>query len=297
MPWGYTYENVISYDDLESLNGLQRQEAMLQAVALEEPGIQTAPSLHFDETRIPYEIECENCTWEEEILTVSAAGATMTLVFDMPADAEEYVRLSQFDLEVSDTEYITVSDGSIRRVSKVVPDEDAYYFGRNSYLFNLGYSDEERTSLTITFPIKGTFKLADIELYALPMANYPAQVEALRAEPLENIHWGTNSLTGTVDLSTDKVLCVSVPYSKGWTAAVDGEKTEILCGNYMFMCLPLTAGHHDIVFSYCSPGLKAGIIISLVSLGIVLYLYFADRKKQREKPEKKGGTGSEERSA
>ena len=157
----------------------------------------------------------------------------------------------------------------------------AYYEGQEDYLINLGYSEQERTSLTITLTNRGTSQLEDIELYALPMDSYPERVEALRAEPMENIHWGTNSLTGTVDLSRDKILCVSVPYSKGWTATVDGEKAEILKGNYMFMCLPLTEGHHDIEFHYCSPGIRLGAAMSAVSLCIVVGMLVCDRRKKR----------------
>lgn len=63
---------------------------------------------------------------------------------------------------------------------------------------------------------------------------------------------------------------------------MDGEKVEILLGNYMFMCLPLTAGHHDIEFHYCAPGIKLGAALSVVSLGIVIGMLVYDRRKKKE---------------
>ena len=76
---------------------------------------------------------------------------------------------------------------------------------------------------------------------------------------------------------------MSIPYSKGWSATVDGQKAEILCGNYMFMAVPLTEGHHEIEFEYCSPGLKLGIAVSIASWAIFLIHIIRYRKRRYEK--------------
>lgn len=285
LPWGYTYDtdDVISYEDLEGLDGIAKAEVMLQKVAFEDTPAKGLGDVVFDEEKLSYrEIQYNNCTWEDGVLVVSSANASMKVLFDLPASVEGYARLVGFDINGSGVSnfFPKISCGAFSSSTKAMSDEYPYYFGREDYLFNLGYSDQERHELTITFPVKGTFKLADIELYALPMDNYPAHVEALRAEPMENIQWGTNSLTGTVDLSKDKILCVSVPYSKGWTATVDGEEAEILRGNYMFMCIPLTAGHHDIAFHYSSPGLKLGTALTVCSAAIAAVMLLRDRKKK-----------------
>ncbi len=287
LPWGYTYDSVISCETLEGLNGVQRQEAMLQAVALEETGSRRSAEIVYDEQAVPFEAVYQNCAWEDGVLSVKKANATITLNFDMPASVEGYVRLRGLNLDDSgvDSMTLTVACAGIKKNAMPMSDMATYYYGRQSYLFNLGYSDEERHELTITIPSKGAFKLDGIELTALPMDNYPERVESLREEPLENIRWGTNELTGTVDLSKDKILCVSVPYSKGWTATVDGEEAEILKGNYMFMCLPLTAGHHDVAFHYCTPGIKLGAVVSVASLCVVAGMLVCKRRKKKRQME------------
>ena len=285
LPWGYTYDSVMSYEDLDELNGVQKQEAMMQAVALEaEDWNGELAKIDTVEKRIPYEISFKDCAWQNGEFTVSKANATVTLAFSMPADVEGYVRFDKLDLNGSGlvSFNLSVQCGDISKRSQAVSNLYNWYSGRENYLFSLGYSEEERTSLTITFPSVGTFALGDIELYALPMDRYQEQANALRQEPLENIMWGTDSLSGTVDLSKDKILCVSVPYSKGWTATVDGEKAEILKGNYMFMCLPLTAGHHDIEFHYCSPGLKIGAVLTVCSSIAVIGMLVRDKKQKKK---------------
>ncbi len=283
LPWGYTYDKVISYEELDALNGLERQEAMLQAIALEQATEHTAREnrVNYDAKRVPYTAKFRDCEYKNRSLTVKRPNATIDLNFAMPAGVEGYLRLHGFDINDSglETFVFRVKCDNIQKWAQPTSRSHIHYDNRENYLVNLGYNKAERTSLTITFPRSGTFKLKDIELYALPFTNYPARVNALRAEPLKNIKWGTNELSGTVDLTKDKILCVSVPYSKGWSATVDGKEEKILRGNYMFMALPLKAGHHDIVFSYCPPGLKAGAVLTLLSWGILAAMLWRDRRK------------------
>lgn len=285
LPWGYTYDSWIPYEALDAMDGLQREEAMLQSVAIGSGGAPLPEGeVESDIRQIPYEmtgmkgVECE-----DGLLRVTKSNAEMTLGFEMPAHVEAYLALKDLRIQQGGDKPVDISVecGNVKDSARVSKTDSDWYFGQDCFLLNLGYAEEARASCTITFPAKGTFTLEGIELYALPMDGYPARVEALRAEPLENIEWGADRLSGTVDLSKDKILCVSVPYSAGWTAAVDGEKVEILRGNYMFMCLPLSAGHHDIVFRYHTPGRGPGAVLTLCSAGIVAWMLLRDRKRQK----------------
>ena len=50
---------------------------------------------------------------------------------------------------------------------------------------------------------------------------------------------GTNEITGDISVSEKKALVLSVPYSKGFTAYVDGKETKLQKANTMFMALEL----------------------------------------------------------
>ena len=68
------------------------------------------------------------------------------------------------------------------------------------------------------------------------------------------------------------MLFLSIPYSTGWSAEVDGEKTSIVKANGMYMAIPLTPGKHHIQLKYSTPWLRAGILISLMTfIGILIY--------------------------
>ena len=285
LPWGYTYDSYMTAEETETTNGLEIEEAMLQNIVLKKE-IEQYPKGEAESSilNIPYEVtSLKDIEWNNGKLSVKKDKAVMTLSFEVPANVEAYVRLSEFDINNSGQSSfnVTVKCEDIVETLYVKSTKNNWYWGRENYLANLGYSEKRRTTCTITFPKKGNYRLDDIQLFALPMDKYPEQIEALRAEPLENIVWETNKVSGTVDLSKNKILCMSIPYSIGWAAKVDGQKVEILKGNYMFMALPLTEGHHNIEFTYCSPGLKAGIVASVLSTGIVIYLVCQERKKRQ----------------
>ena len=273
LPIGYTYDSYITYEDLSSMNGLQIQEALLQSIALDiapiTQDIQKGIPVFSTET-IYYEIaDMEHIQWNSDnMLEVQKDKSTLTLSFSIPENTEGYIRLSGLDINDSGVSNfnLSVKSNGVSKSALVSSADYNWYYGRTNYLYNLGYSTEERTECTITFPKKGIYHLDDIEIFSVPMDDYCKQIEQLREESLKNTVLSTNRISGTVTLSKDKVLCLAVPYSSGWTATVDGEKKEILKGNFMFMALPLTEGTHKIEVTYCSPGIKSGLIISVLSM-------------------------------
>lgn len=73
----------------------------------------------------------------------------------------------------------------------------------------------------------------------------------------------------------DRLVFFSVPYEKGWSATVNGEKAEIEKVNVGFMAVKAPKNKENtIVFTYETPGLKLGAVITIASfLVFALYLY------------------------
>ena len=117
------------------------------------------------------------------------------------------------------------------------------------------------------------------------MDQYSQQISALKENVLKNIKMDTNTIQGNINLKKDKILCLAVPYSKGWKATVDGKEQELLQANTMYMALPLSEGNHSVILKYCTPGLKAGIAISLAGLilCIIIKLLFDSLEENRRK--------------
>ncbi len=83
------------------------------------------------------------------------------------------------------------------------------------------------------------------------------------------------------DFEKNSLIYFSVPYDNGWKAFVDSEEREIINSGGM-MLLPVEAGNHSIEFSYGTPGYRAGLIISAVSLVCFFYVFIMKPGKVKE---------------
>jgi len=264
LPIGYTYSQSISVGQYNALNALDKQEAMLQAIVLpDEYANLDVDKLTFSAEKVAYEIELSNVTWESGVLNVKKANAKLTLTFNGLPNSETYVRLVDFDNNELSAVDINFNGQYVNKSQAARFVRNSFYYGKHDYLANLGYSEMPQSSVEIVFPTAGAYTLRGIEIFCYPFDNYEQQVQDLNNDVLENVAVNTNKIEGTISLEADKILCLSIPYSDGWTAIVDGEERELLQANTMFMALPLEAGYHEVQLQYVTPGLTAGIALSL----------------------------------
>ena len=166
---------------------------------------------------------------------------------------------------------------------------DAYvrYTGAKTYLVGLGYTDSAKKSITITFDERGIYDLADIEVLEQPVDDAKAQIAALSADTMQNVQMRANAITGTVDLKETKILCLSIPYSNGWTATVDGKKAELLQANTAFSALALEPGKHTVELHYHTPYLRTGACLSaagVAAFAALIVITEISRKKKKQHP-------------
>ena len=82
--------------------------------------------------------------------------------------------------------------------------------------------------------------------------------------------------TATANLPQERLMFFSVPYDKGWRAAVNGVPVLIEKANVGFMAVRVPAGEATIRFDYVTPGLALGVKITLSALAVLaLYLLLA----------------------
>ena len=94
----------------------------------------------------------------------------------------------------------------------------------------------------------GTLKYKDLAIYSQTMSNYADRVNALKENSLKNAKAEKNTVTGNITVDKDKMLVVTLPYQKGWTAYVDGKKTDIQRVNYQYIGINLKKEH--MILSY-----------------------------------------------
>ena len=280
LPLGYTYDQVISEDEWQRCDMAMRQEVMMQAAVVEAP--QTNGSLsEMETTEVPVNgkivkptiVSAENVEiGEDTIITSGEKGekAVMTLQFDAPENAEIYLYFKGLSYDNTEETDITYQCGENTYTYGLQGLRNTYYTGQTDLLLNMGYYEKKMDTCTITFDRRKELACEEILIYCQPMEQLESYTDALKEDVLENVEILTNKVKGTISLTEDKLLALSIPYAGGWTAYVDGEKTELLRTNLMYMGLPLSAGEHTIELCYKIPGIGVSLLIS--AAGIVIFI-------------------------
>jgi len=293
LPYGYTYKNFIPEKKWEKLSAIDKQDALLQGIVLEDyNGKVKETSVQPLSKKIDYKMTCKNkdVIINDNSFVVKSNKAEIRLEFNGLEKSETYFSIKGLDLE--DTAYdAKLKIKAPRNVVKKLyyrTKKSRNYNNRHDYTISLGYSKERVKWLTITFPFAGTYLYDDINIICEPMEGYGDRISRLKEDTLENIRTGTNCFSGNISLGQPKLLCLPIPYSAGWEAFVDGKKADLYKANLMYMALDLDTGSHSIVLKYHTPLLTAGAWISVISAllyaGWAYFLEFKRKKiKQRNK--------------
>ena len=316
LPFGYTYSSYIPRDSYEELSPLDKQEVLLQGAVLDELQDKFSDTeLILSNYDIPYTVECTNgIEYEDGKFIVTNKNGSVNLSFDAvencelyfyfenmhfsgmnPLDVytdEEWEKMSAYDRNrlQSNNKYwieptsavVRVKSGNVTKRSDIRTPNFSWYNNKHNFLMNLCYSGKARTEITVTFDTIGEYSFDDMQIIAQPMDNYVSQVKALKEDVLEKIKIKDNIVTGTISLDEEKLLCLSIPYSKGWTAYVNGEKAELLRVNTMYCGVFLDSGSHDIKLKYRTPGIEQGLAASAVGFAVLIGIAIFFKIKQRE---------------
>ena len=100
---------------------------------------------------------------------------------------------------------------------------------------------------------------------------------------LTSVKVGADRVTGTISVPEERILQFAIPYSDGWTAMVDGKKTEIFRSDVMYFSILIPPGEHEVELRYETPWLKTGVIVSAATLVLWAGYEILMNKKNREK--------------
>lgn len=282
LPFGWTSDRWVARADYDRATIAERQQMMLQGVvidahALESSGIEEATPVYTDE-ELPYRIaSLSGATLEGGRLTVSGPGAAITISTSCPAGCELYVQLLDAAFEGDGSgmagatlSWATAESGGKQGRARMLTPYDAGYDGRRDFLLNIGYADEPRNELTLTFSEPGTYEIGSLSVIAQPVAQVDGQVARLAERPLRDVSFAPNRVTGSIDLDAPRILCLSLPYSQGWSATDNGRPVELHEADGMYTGIVLTTGSHDIELTYRTPLLAEGCALSACSIAVAV---------------------------
>jgi uncharacterized membrane protein YfhO len=313
LPIAFTYKTAIDPDTYASLSPVQKQQALLQGCVVDDTSVEQTDPVSTDET-VPWSVDEDvdhaGVTCDGSTFDVTQAGAKVTLDFNGLPNSETYAYLKELNFDdydpsdlVSDDQglgdrvRLAIADGKHdhAKTYHLMIDSDAlppkeitgdtdrcsFYTGKHTWLVNLGMSDQAQGHVSITFDKAGVYSMDDLQIVCQPMDSFNDYVDALAQQPVD-MQLGTNCMTGSVDYTNDSLMYVSVPYSSGWSATVDGSPVEIKRANTAFMAIDVSAGEHTVVFYYETPYLRIGCCITALSVALCVLLCLRDRRMKRK---------------
>ena len=199
----------------------------------------------------------------------SGEGAKYCLYGNLPTGKKISYDDSQWWKDAGEQGKLTASEG--------------WSFGYGGWLspsvFYIPVEEGQKTAV-VTLEIKEEPGLRQEQFYALDtesLSRLSAQIRE-RAESVSDLEIRGGKISCRVYAREGQKLLLSVPASTGWTARVNGQKTEIEAFEGSLMEIPLVPGENYITMQYRVPGLTAGILLTLAGLGI-LALWSMDKQK------------------
>lgn len=180
--------------------------------------------------------------------------------------------------EKSQDLYMYFKAAHCTKVEVMRAQESKSYSDEDGHIFYVGQVEAGET-VTLIFHLDDTYDKGNIKLIA---AEHDMDVFYQIYDKLKEQRWVTDkvtstSLSGNITAVQDGVMFTSIPYDKGWTITVDGEKVEPEKIADAFIGISLSEGEHRIEMKYCPEGFIPGLILTCAA-GILFILMYMKEK-------------------
>lgn len=231
----------------------------------------------------------------QNALLRDAAGVYETYVMDKAASAADGENVDVL-IQPGRQTYLYLPS-PVAKIEISTPEYTKTVNSYNDFIYPLNASGDDRAAW-FTLTLKEGQDSADYEIWSCSDEDYEYAVSTLGESQMKIGRMEGNVLEGEVNASAAGTLLITVPNDPGWTAKVDGKKTEIETVMGTFMGIGIDEGFHEIEMRYVPQGLREGAAISAVCL-VLACGWFAGtgmRRRRRRKQEadedgKKDGSG------
>lgn len=151
------------------------------------------------------------------------------------------------------------------------------------YILDLGYFNEGETATVSLECSSGKSEICfEIYAYSLDTDVLNKGFGTLEKHSLDVSEYSNNHIAGTVNAEKNGVLYSSIPYDKGWSVYVDGEKAETFAIGNSLLCVNIEKGNHAIEYRYTPQGVTYGFAISAITLvSGIIYLVISKKLKKK----------------
>lgn len=177
-------------------------------------------------------------------------------------------------------------------------DKTAYLYENNSYNGRFFLSSKvHRVSDDTQVMKKLTNKDVDLQREVIIIADDSASedmIDSVHAKPTL-FSYRPRQVIFTTELEAHAFLYLSDSYYPGWRAYVDGKETKIYRANLAFRAVKVPKGRHTVVFKYVPMSFYIGLVLTLIGIGLCVWLWLRDRRMRFEVKDSKCCTTPDDR--
>ena len=293
LPFGLFYDTYISEHDFQQLSPAEKNEMFLLAATVPDGFAKETDAVRPKNIRsVPFEFE-ENSDIEirDRKITVRTNGAKLRVRAAGEATEKAYIYLGGISYDngrnknsllmlTNPTQYLR-QEADVRTYNEssltlkdfsgggtVVKVRAGISPSAQNALASLGFFDSGENYFEITFGLKGTYTFETFETLAIDYTDFEERVDRLKSGSLYETEFFTNGVRFRAETEKERLLCLSIPYSKGWHAKIDGKDAPLSNTQVCLTGMMIPPGEHKVELRYSTPYLKLGMLLSL--LGLVL---------------------------
>ncbi len=114
---------------------------------------------------------------------------------------------------------------------------------------------------------------------------YHRLCERLKENSFEVKEINGQGIKATGNLQEDSYVMITLPYENGYEIYIDGEKSDYISYRGSLILVKVSEGIHDIEIKYIAPGIRSGLVISIVSLivtGVYVLINYNGKRKGKK---------------
>ena len=183
---------------------------------------------------------------------------------------------------------IDVPEGNYAVYGNITHRKDANAYLRLNDRFNIPYarwqavqafhipSDADDQTVTVNYKAKSLHRITDVKFYGLDLDTFRELTDQLRQGSPDSLSLGKGKVSINAQGRDGEILFTSIPYDDGWKIKLNGNTMIPVLFEDCLICIPLEDGENQIQMTYTAPGLRTGIMLSV--LGIIVLAAFALRR-------------------
>lgn len=266
----HLFDKKVDYKTYMKLDSFDRYKALSKYIVLDS---NKSSNVSFKDDSVKYNTKLNNISLNKKNYKVHKKGY-IELIFDDIKRDEVYLYIDKLNYNYKDLGAfnfkIKIYDDNNVIGSKMLygtNNKSHMYGDKHNYLINLGRI--KKANKIRIYLDKGNYNINNIKIYERKISDIENTIKSLDTGN-SKVKYSTNRYDINVNLDKCKYALISVPYSKGWNAYVDGKKVKLKKADDAFMEFYLNKGKHKIVLKYETPYLKLGLIISLICIIIFI---------------------------